>query len=265
MDDKTKGAWILHHKNKLDNVTGIQSEFEDIILAGKCSVLLSSISSTNQAALPNIRVEALAAAVGISRKLELPNILNVLSEQRLINIGKNGIEVLGLTSSSILEYTTRIFNENEPNKVEDAVIDLSEKASESPIISEKAIEYVSDLHGIDLATSADVISRSKSIGFFDYETTRDNKELLFNGNLFRNEDITKIANVLAALTPGDAQKMKDANALLNMSGCEPLENVVMIMGTDLFNRLQSIGIYDVSSITNEVGECLFVTKPASFL
>ncbi len=264
MDNKTKGAWILHHKNKIDNVTGVQSEFEEIILAGKCSALLSSISSTEQLTLSNRRVAALAAVAGINRKLELPNIIEILSKQRLINKGSDGIEVLALTSASILEYTTRIFEENEPNKVEDAVIDLSEKASESPILSGKAIEYVSDLYGLDYSTSSDVINRSKSIGFFDYETTRDFKELLFNGNLFRNQDITKISNVLAALSPSEAQKMKEANELINVSGCEPLENIVKLMGTDLFNKLQSIGIYDVSSIVNEIGECLFVTKPSSF-
>jgi len=264
MDNKTKGAWIIHHKNKLDTVSGAQSDFEDIILAGKCSVLLSSISCTNENELDNARLYALAAAVGINRKLELPNILSTLDKQRLINIGKQGIAVLGLTTSSVLEYTTQIYNENEPNDIEESTIFLSEKASESPIVTERAKEYISDVFNFDQTTTDDIIDRGKRIGFFDYESIRTKQELLFNGNLFRNSDMTKVASVLASLTSDENRIMTECNQLLDNSGCLPLEDIVKISGTDLFNKLQSIGLYDVSSVANESGECLFVTRPSSF-
>ena len=264
MDEKTKGAWIIHHKNKLETVSGVQNDFDEIVLAGKCSQLLSGISSTQETVLDHDRVAALAAAVGISKRLELPNVMAELQKQRLINANQHGIAVLGLTSSTVLEYTSKIYDESQPNNYEQAVIELSEKASESPMLYDRAKEYISDTFRLDSPTADDVLDRGKKIGFFDSETTRDQKQLLFNGNLFRNTDVTRISRVLGALNGTETKQMQEVNTILDTSGCVPLEDVVKVTGTYLFNKLQSIGLYDVSSITNEVGECLFVTRPSSF-
>jgi hypothetical protein len=132
MDRKTKGAWIVHHKVKLDEISGVESDFMNIVLAGKCSTLLSSISQSRQTTLTMDRVRVLTQAAGINYKTELPAILNELERQKLIEQSSTGIEVLGLTSASILEHTTTIFEENEPLPQENAVIELSDKASERP-------------------------------------------------------------------------------------------------------------------------------------
>jgi hypothetical protein len=40
MDPKTKGAWLVHHTHKLEQVTGVH-EFDNIYAAGKAAILLS--------------------------------------------------------------------------------------------------------------------------------------------------------------------------------------------------------------------------------
>jgi hypothetical protein len=164
MDNKTKGAWIVHHKSKLDMVSGTQSDFVNITLAGKCSVLLSAISGTNNNTIGNQKLYALASAVDINPKLELPKILSILEGQRLIDKTSSGIEILGLTTTSILEYTTKIYQENDPNKIEESVISLSEKASESPVLVGRAQQYISDTYMIDSSTSKEIIDNGKQIG-----------------------------------------------------------------------------------------------------
>ena len=60
MDKKTQGAWIVHHAEKLKTVTNADNEFEQINFAGKCGVLLSSLSSDHEHVLDDNRVKALA-------------------------------------------------------------------------------------------------------------------------------------------------------------------------------------------------------------
>lgn len=264
MEPKTKGAWIVHHKNKLDTVTGAKADFENIDLAGKCSTLLSAISGSGDESLDNDRLCALATANGISKKIELPTLLTELERQRLISRGHSGIDVLGVTSATILEYTAKIFEDSDPNNSERAVLDFSEKASEAPITLSLVKEEISDIYWMDDSSVEDVLVRSMEIGFFDHEKISDTEELLFNGHLFRRKEVVKISKVLGALSEHEIRKMKDANTMLDQRGCIPYEDVIKVSGKELFEKLQSIGMYDVNSVMNEDGTALFVTKPSSF-
>jgi hypothetical protein len=264
MDNKTKGAWIVHHKSKLDMVSGTQSDFVNIALAGKCSVLLSAISGTNANTISNQKLDALASAVDINPKLELFKILSILEGYRLIDRTSNEIGILGLTTTSILEYTTKIYQENEPNKIEESVISLSEKASESPVLIDRAQQFISDTYRIDSSTSKDIIENGKQIGVFDYEKTTANKELIFNGNLFRNNDLKRIVNILSSLSSSESKLMSECNNLLDSCGCMLLDDIIKITGRELFEKLQSIGIYDLNLVKSDIGEEKFVTKPSSF-
>lgn len=97
MESKTTGAWIIHHTQKLRGVDTF--DYEKIGLAGKCGIVLNALAGSSQNELTNDRVAALARANGISVLLELPSILAELQRQRLIDQGKTGIAVLGLTTA----------------------------------------------------------------------------------------------------------------------------------------------------------------------
>jgi hypothetical protein len=134
MDEKTQGAWIIHHTNKLASVTIRTCDYDRINFAGKCGLILSGLAATKQIIVPKKRVDAIASSAGISPKVELPTILDELEKQRVIDIAKNEISVLGITTHETLNYTFKIFSESNPSEIESASIYVSETASKIPVI-----------------------------------------------------------------------------------------------------------------------------------
>jgi len=128
LDPKTTGAWLVHHTNKLQQISGANS-YDNILVAGKAGILLSALSASEDVSLPRARVGALASAANIN-KLELEQLLKLLSEHRLINLGSEGVDVLGVTSSTVLTRTSEIFERLEPAPIEQAALGLSELASQ---------------------------------------------------------------------------------------------------------------------------------------
>jgi hypothetical protein len=101
-------------------------------------------------------------------------------------------------------------------------------------------------------------------GFFDYEKTKADRELIFNGNLFRNNNLARISNILSSLSSSESKLMSECNTLLESCGCIPLDEIIRVTGRELFEKLQSIGVYDLNSVKSDTGEEKFVTKPSSF-
>ena len=262
MDNKTKGAWVIHHARKLQ-VT-LSQDFDAIGFAGKSGTLLSAISAERQIQIPQGRLEALAKANHISPKTEMPAILAELARQRLVLPGAGGIEVLGLTGQAVLESTTRIFNESSHEKHEEIVIQISDAASESPLTDKSAVESLSDEFKIPPQDVLDTLQLGCNIGFFDSEAISPTEKLLFNGNLFRREDARKVNGVLSNLAPAEASLLTELNEKLQAIGCLPLQSATTLLGKDLFDRLHSIGMFDVSVVGNDLGKNYFVTRPAAF-
>jgi len=104
MDAKTKGAWVVHHMNKLQQVTQA-TEYEAINEAGKLGTLLSALSASDDSRLSDSQVKALAKAAGISTSLELPPLLKRMEKRKLIHQVGGAVEVLGVTTSSVLAHT----------------------------------------------------------------------------------------------------------------------------------------------------------------
>jgi hypothetical protein len=77
MDDRTKGAWIIHHTHKINRVVHGATQFQSINLAGKCGLLLSAISADGEQTMPFPKVHALASAAGITT-LEVQGIIDEL-------------------------------------------------------------------------------------------------------------------------------------------------------------------------------------------
>lgn len=262
MDEKTKGAWVIHHARKLQAT--LSQDFDAIGFAGKSGTLLSAISAEKQAQIPQARLDALAKANHISPRTELPAILAELSRQRLILPGEGAIEVIGLTGQGVLESTARIFNESAHEKHEEIVLKVSEAASESPLTDKSAVNDLADEFKLRNAEILDTLQLGCKIGFFDSEAISPKENLLFNGNLFRREDARKINGVLSALGATEASKLRELNARLQASGCLPLGTANDILGKELFDRLHSIGMFDVNAVGNDQGTNYFVTRPAAF-
>lgn len=263
MKKKTKGAWLLHHTRKIQATTS--QDFDAINFSGKCGMLLSAISEDHhQAQLTQKRVNALAKANNISPKTELPAILAELQKQKLILQGSGGLEVLGVTGQGVLEHTATIFDEADHESHEEAVLEVSEMASESPITDKEASEVLSDTYKLSKSEAAKTLQLGGNIGFFDSECISDKEKLLFNGNLFRRDDAKKVNAVLSSLKPDESNLLRELNERLQASGCLPLKTVHKVLSVDLFARLHSIGMFDVNVVGNESGKNYFVTRPAAF-
>lgn len=262
MEKKTKGAWLIHHGRKIQATTN--QDFDAIAFAGKCGTLLSAISAERQSKISPKRLDALAKANHISPKTEAPAILSELERQKLILRSTGGVEVLGLTGQAILEHTSTIFDESDHEAYEDAVIDVSEIASESPVTDRIASEFLSDTYKLSTNEVNNTLQLGGSIGFFDSEKISSTEKLIFNGNLFRRDDAKKINAVLSSLKPEESRLLVELNSKLQASGCLPLLAVTHILGKELFSRLHSIGMFDVSMVGNEIGKNYFVTRPAAF-
>lgn len=252
----------MHHSRKIQATTN--QDFDAIGFAGKCGTLLSAISAERQAQLTQQRLDALARTNNISPRTEAPTILAELQRQKLILFGSGGIEVLGLTGQAVLEHTSTIFDESEHEAYEDAVIAVSDIASESPLTDKAASEFMSDTYKLPRSEANNTLQLGGNIGFFDSESISTTEKLIFNGNLFRRDEAKKVNAVLSSLKPVESQLLIELNAKLQSSGCLPLATATHILGEDLFSKLHSIGMFDVSVVGNEGGKNYFVTRPAAF-
>lgn len=262
MDTNTQGAWIIHHTRKLQSVTS--QDFDQLAFSGKCGLVLSGIAASFQTTLPKSKVEAIAKANGISPRSELPAILDELNRQKLIQQNKNTLEVLGISTHSVLDHTSTIFREGSPGPEEQAVIDISDTVSECPALESDLIQFAGDTFKLKTSDATDLIEKGEGIGFFDMEKNSRGERLVFNGNLFRTEDINKINAVVRTLNSEEAKGFRELNDILAKQGCITLNQAHTVITEQLFLKLQSIGLYDVNKIGNELGSHYFVTRPAAF-
>ena len=262
MDNNVKGAWLIYQVSKLDKVTET-SAFDNTVIAGKCGVLLSAITQDNQAVIDNKRLEALAKAAGI-RKIEVPVILRKLKEQGLIDIGKSGVDILGVTTNSCLQHTANIFDSLNPTNLESAAVELCEDASIQPQKLKDIGELLSDKYKISRDDTKMLFDLSLECGFVEREIIDGEKDLLFNGNLFRRDNVRKIDAVLSSLSEDEARRLRDMNQYLEKNACVPIQEAMNILGNVLFNKLSSVGIFDISVVSNSKEEVAYITKPAAF-
>ncbi len=263
MEKKTSGAWIIHHAQKLQSVKLETPDYEQIGFAGKCGIILNALAGSDESELTHTRVVALAKANGISARMELPVILDELQRQRLIDKSDGGVVVLGLTTPQVLEHTADIFDESSPGDSERAALEVSEKASDLPIMKEEVAEYIADTYHLASAETGEILQQCEQIGFFDSEEV-SNRSIYFNGNLFRKEDMNKANAILSSLSNTDQINMRELSERLKGSGCIAKSEALNILGDQLYGKMCSIGFIDENSIGNESGTFSFVTRPAAF-
>jgi len=262
MEKRTEGAWIIHHTNKLKQVES--NDFEDIDFAGKAGKLLSGLAASNEESeLSKEKVQAIAKGAGIN-KAELPTLLNKLQEEHLIDQSTSGgVVSIGVTTSSVLDHTSNIFNNSSPSQSQIAALSLAERISAAPIGEAFMKEFLSDSYKITSKVAAEVIQLSEDVGFIDVEIV-DDKKLLFNGNLFKTESLQKATKILDTLTPQEVRALQDIDGEISKVGCIPFDKAVKSAGQTLLEKVQSIGMYEFNKVSNEKETKYFITKPDSF-
>jgi hypothetical protein len=263
MDKKTTGAWIIHHSQKLRSVAGATEDYEQLDFAGKCGIILNSLTGSTDSVLKIKRIKALTKAAGYSSRTDLPAVLDELEKQRLIDRSGDEVSVLGLTTGTTLEHTATIFQEIEPLKHEKASIDIAERSSLLPIIGQEAQEYLADTYKITSQDTNDLLRQYNEIGFVDSELI-GKESIYFNGNLFRKDEIRKINGILSSLTGLENTKAIELSTLLDQQGCVTKNMALKVVGDQLYSKLIAIGFVDENGVGNETGSHFFVTKPAAF-
>ncbi|MBI4182440.1 MAG: hypothetical protein HY521_00410 [Proteobacteria bacterium] len=260
---ETTGAWVIHHGRKVALDAYGASEFPVIDEASKAANLLARLGESKTTSLTMPEVEAVAEACRLNPRVELRPLLTLLESRRLIELRGNAVHVLGITARGALRHAADIFADSGPSKIELASIDLAEKASEAPIRRTEAVQYISDTHKLSAAATNDFMSRAEHIGFVDVEGDGTSR-LLFNGNLFRRDVITKTSNVLDSLSSAEQQKMQEFNDLLKAKGCVIAQDAERILCQPLFEKLNAAGVFDLNTVSNDTGEHVFVTAPGAF-
>lgn len=262
MNERTEGAWILSHANKLLQIE--EHNFEEIDIAGKAGRLLSGLVASHEESILNReKVLAIAKAAG-TNKAELPTLLNFLAKEHLIDQSSKGDVVsLGVTTSAVLGHTSKIFKSLNPSENQKAVITLAESITSKPVLEKDMREYISDTHKLTLQQTDDVFAESEEIGFIDAEIVDDEK-LLFNGNLFKHDTLKKATKVLDSLNPEERKAFQYIEDEITKKGVITFDKAVKISGRPLLEKLQSIGLFEFSKVSNDLESKLFITKPEAF-
>ncbi|EKN3486083.1 hypothetical protein OZ832_000443 [Yersinia enterocolitica] len=263
MDKKTKGSWLIHHTNKLQGVTN-QTGYEKTFLAGKAGILLSAISSNNQVTVNNDRLTVLAKAANINTTFELPKLIEVLQQQRLIDTAGGGIAVLGVTTAKTLQHTSDIFDALSPGSTEVASIALAELASIEPVLAGHVAVELADSYKLGKAEIGQLMSDAEQVGFVDAEKLSPGETLLFNGNLFRRETTRKIKAVLDSLTSAEQIKLNELTQTLKKQACVDTDFANKLLGEPLFKKVTAIGLFDISVVSNSTEDVGFLTLPSAF-
>lgn len=262
-EKETTGAWIVHHGRKVAQDVHGASEFPAIDESAKTADLLSRLATNEQEVLSHEEVNALARSARLNPRTELQHLLTLLEGKRLIERNDNGIEVIGITTRGALSHSANIFREAEPTKEEVAAITLAEMTSERPVSRREASEFIGDTHTMTNADATSFLDRSHQIGFVDAEG-KDDDCLLFNGNLFRKDNIMKTSVVLNSLSSQDQTKVTEFDNLLKAEGCINVQRAETILGAALFDKIKAAGIYDLNTVSNDNGENVYITSPGAF-
>jgi hypothetical protein len=263
MDKKVQGSWLIHHTNKLQNVTN-QGEYQNTFVAGKAGILLSAISETNQSVVTSERLQVLANASNINTAFELPRLLDILREQELVDVTASGVGVLGVTTLSALQHTANIFESLEPKSIEASAIELAEIASIKPISSNEVSERISDEYQLASDEVNKLFYDSEKIGFIDVEPISKSEKILFNGNLFRRDSAKKTMAVLDSLNAQEQISLSELTETLKKNACVSYTDAVRIIGEPLFRKVNSIGFFDINVVSNNQEEVGYLTLPSAF-
>ena len=210
------------------------------------------------------RVRTLAEVAGLDLTYQLPALLHTLKAHALIDCGSDAIEVLGLTTRGVLEHTGDIFNTLTPKPIEVASLEAAELCSQAPRTDSELEEYLGDQHRLGSKEVLGLIRTIESYKLCDVEPLDKTNKVYFNGALFRGDHMKKTKAVLDSLTAADQAKIRAIDQQLTAEGCIEKRAVVQVLGGNLLKKLQSIGMYDVNTVSNSRETVEYITRPSAF-
>lgn len=182
----------------------------------------------------------------------------------IISNNEGYVEVLGVSTTSILDHTAKIFEELEPSNVEGASLELADLVTKSPDIEDSYVEELSDKYHLSKKDTKEVIELSKKFKFTDYERLSDGNNLLFNGNIFKKGDPNKLYAVIKSLNAIEERLVNEVADYVSSVGCVLRKEVEKRLGAKLFNKLSSVGFYDITTVANPSQELQFISLPQAF-
>lgn len=263
-EKENRGAWIVHHARKIAMDVEAPSEYSVLDEAGKAADLLMKLAEAKEAQLSREEVLAVGRSARLNPRSELPHYLKLLKEKRVIDEVDGEVVVLGVNTRGVLRHAVDIFEDGNPKSFEVAAIELGELASKSPIYLKDAQELIGDSFEMNKSDVADFLRRSVEIGFVDQEGDDNSNTLLFNGNLFKRDSVEKSARVLSSLSSNEQNKLNEVMALISAHGCLSAVRCEEVLQKDLFEKLKAAAVFEINTVSNELGEHAFVTLPGAF-
>lgn len=263
MKKEAVGGWVIHHAQKMKDVK-CGNNFPNIQLAGTCGILLAALTSSEDETLPRKRYTAIAETAGLTTT-DLQFAIGELKKHALLDTSASGEEIrtLGLTQQAVLQQVGSIFESQVPNSDDTIVIELAEKASMLPVNEKIAKEEISDENSISSTHLDSILQTAGEIGFFD-KLQISNESLIYNGNLFRRDQLKKSEKILDALNSADMRKVQELLKMLDTTVCLLASEAEALVGRDLFLQLHSIGAVDLSEISNAEGKTLYLSRPSAY-
>lgn len=269
MEARTKGAWLLAQSKTLDAFAGVgTARLENISYSGKIGRLYNLLrrqsDDANTFTIQSEIVDHACHLNGIDKPTRQVG-LNLLKDAGRIDLSKDGaIAVLGATTQAVLETTVEIFDEQNPRPDELAVLDLSERVSEKPWKRTEAEEYISDIHRLPRVASSSLVDLSRATALIDEEGSQGDS-LLFNSHTFRDgQYATKAHRVLENLQADERSRLTEIQELLQQRGAMYEAEVSNVLGTSLYNRLISVGLFDRMEVSNSTESVGYVASPNDF-
>jgi hypothetical protein len=137
-------------------------------------------------------------------------------------------------------------------------------ASAAPVERGETADYLADTYKLKKSATSDLLDQAEGIGFVDHEQHKAGAKVYFNGNLFRHGETAKVQAVLGSLNAADRAKVKEVEDQLRKAGCLAVSDIETILGKPLFDKLNSISMYDVNVVSNDKENVAFATRPAAF-
>src|SRR5262249_16351291 len=102
------------------------AEFPVLDESAKAAELLMRLGQSDSVTLSRNEVDAVARAVHLNPRSELPHHLGLLETRRLIDRSAAEVRVLGVTTRATLSHACDILSDAGPTAYEEAAIDLAE-------------------------------------------------------------------------------------------------------------------------------------------
>lgn len=263
MNSTLKGAWIIDIGKKLNSIQNPMI-FDGLLDSSKVGILLQVISANyyeNSLSFAEVKVKAKLA--GISGTRELKTILDELKKLNLVDFNTNYSEivVLGLTNEGILKHTTTYFEEFSSDNDSEILINVSESVTQMPEKIESKTEEFSDIFKLKKSDVEKYLNTAVEYNLLDKD---EGQGYLYNGNIFRVDDIQKNQKILDSLSSLEREDFLKLTTELNEKQCLDYNYCKRNYNDVLLKKLIKVSLIDTNEVNSPYGVAIFITLPSSF-